>query len=107
MLTGQSSWVMGIVGNAAFQLILLLLFPPAAAGGPWRPSGTRRSTPSAAPSSSPWSPGPTRCDYGLLLAAAYALLAIVALVLGRRHIRDRRPETADEASDELRPATHS
>ena len=43
--------------------------------------------------------GADQARYGLLLSAIYTLLAIVALVLGRRYNLSRMPDPAAEPAD--------
>jgi len=98
MLTGNSGWVMGIVGNAAFQLILLQLFR---GSGQWSLAAVWHATLNTFGGSffTAMVTGADQARYGLLLSAIYSLLAIVALVLGRHHDMTRWAETADGAAD--------
>jgi membrane protease YdiL (CAAX protease family) len=97
MLTGDSGWVMGFVGNAAFQLILLQMFR---ASGQWSLAAVWHATLNTFGGSffTAMVTGADQARYGLLLTAIYALLAIIGLVLGRNHVRTREAETADEPS---------
>jgi membrane protease YdiL (CAAX protease family) len=84
MLNGEMPWVMGIVGNAAFQMIVLQLF--VASGGYWSPAAVWHATLNAFGGAFLFTmvTGADRDRLGLLLAGAYAVLAVVAVVLARR-----------------------
>jgi membrane protease YdiL (CAAX protease family) len=99
MLTGQSSWVMGFVANAAFQLIMLLVFR--ATGGGWFLVAIWHTTLNTFGGSffTTMVSGTDQARLGLLLTGAYVLLAVVALVLGRRYLRAPEPEPAAEPSE--------
>jgi membrane protease YdiL (CAAX protease family) len=98
MLTGDSGWVMGIVGNAAFQMILLQMFR---ASGQLSLAAVWHATLNTFGGSffTAMVTGADQARYGLLLSAIYALLAIVAVVLGNHSRRTRRGDTADEVAD--------
>jgi membrane protease YdiL (CAAX protease family) len=95
MLTGNSGWVMGILGNAAFQLILLQLFY--SSGGRWSLSAVWHATLNTFGGSffTAMVTGADQARYGLLLSASYTLLAIVGVMVSRRPDRTRRSDTAD------------
>ena len=78
MLTGQSGWVMGIVGNAAFQMILLQLFY--LSGGRWSLAAVWHASLNTFGGSffTAMVIGADQVRYGLLLSASYTLLAIFA-----------------------------
>jgi membrane protease YdiL (CAAX protease family) len=102
MLTGEMPWLMGIVGNAAFQMLLLLMFT--ANGGRWAPAAVWHATLNAFGGGFLFAmvTGADRVRLGLLLAAAYAVLALVALVARR----SRDVPVSSEAEDRT-PATRS
>ena len=93
MLNGEMPWVMGIVGNAAFQMIVLQLY--VASGGRWSLAAVWHATLNAFGGAFFFTmvSGADRERLGLLLAGAYAILAVVSVVLarGRRTPADRRP----------------
>jgi membrane protease YdiL (CAAX protease family) len=93
MLTGESSWVMGVVGNAAFQFILLQIF--SASGGRWSLAAVWHATLNTFGGSFFFTmvSGADNTRLGLLLSGAYALLAIVVL------IRRRGEASAQELGD--------
>ncbi len=84
MISGEMPWLMGIVGNAAFQMLLLLLFTQS--GGRWGPAVVWHATLNAFGGAFFFTmvTGADRERLGLLLAAAYAVLAVAALVARRR-----------------------
>jgi len=84
MLTGNSGWVMGILGNAAFQMILLQLFY--LSGGQWSLAAVWHATLNTFGGSffTAMVSGADQARYGLLLTAFYTLLAILALIMGLR-----------------------
>ena len=84
MLNGEMPWVMGIVGNAAFQMIVLQLF--VASGGRWSLAAVWHATLNAFGGMFLFTmvTGEDQARLGLLLSVAYALLAVVAVVLARR-----------------------
>ena len=84
MLNGEMPWVMGIVGNAAFQMIVLQLF--VASGNHWSPAAVWHATLNAFGGAFLFTmvTGADRDRLGLLLSGAYAVLAVVAVVLARR-----------------------
>ena len=83
MLNGEMPWVMGIVGNAAFQLLVLQLF--VASGGRWSPAAVWHATLNAFGGAYLFTmvSGADRDRLGLLLAGAYAVLAIASLLFVR------------------------
>jgi hypothetical protein len=99
MVGGQMSWTMGFVANAAFQLILLQVFR--ASGGRWSLAAVWHATLNTFGGSFFFLmvSGADQERLGLLLSGAYALLAIVALALGRRSVADRSPEPAVESAN--------
>ncbi|MEO5711568.1 MAG: hypothetical protein ABIQ59_17300 [Nocardioidaceae bacterium] len=98
MLSGEMPWVMGIVGNAAFEMIVLQLF--VASGGRWQLAAVWHATLNAFGGAFLFTmvSGADRDRLGLLLAAAYALLAVVAVLLARRR---RTPEVAARPRDRV------
>jgi len=89
--------VIGLVGNAAFQLILLQIFR--ASGGQWSLAAVGHATLNTFGGSFFFTmvSGPDQDRLGLLLSGAYALLAIIALIVqGRRgHAVMREPTPVD------------
>ena len=106
MFSGYSSWLMGFVGNAAFQLILLQILR--LSGGRWSLTAVWHTTLNTFGGSFFFTmvSGADQDRLGVLLSAAYALLAIIALVVGHRSIGARDPEPAVEPSDSTRLTTH-
>lgn len=94
MITGQMSWTMGFVANAAYQLDVLLVVR--ATGGGWFLVAVWHATLNTFGGSffTTMVSGADKERLGLLLTAAYVLLAGVALVLGHRY--ERAPEPAVE-----------
>lgn len=82
MLNGEMPWVMGIVGNAAFQMIVLQLFT--ASGGRWSLAVVWHATLNAFGGAFLFTmiTGADRDRLGLLLAGAYAVLALAAVAAG-------------------------
>jgi membrane protease YdiL (CAAX protease family) len=103
MINGDSSWLMGFVGNAAFQLILLQVLR--LSGGRWSLAAVWHATLNTFGGSffSTMVSGADHYRLEVLLSAAYALLAIVALVVGHRSIRELEP--AVDPSGAIAPAT--
>jgi membrane protease YdiL (CAAX protease family) len=93
MVSGEMSWVMGFVGNAAFQLILLQIF--SASGGRWSLAAVWHTTLNTFGGSFFFTmvSGADNTRLGLLLSGAYALLATVVL------IRRRGETSAEELGD--------
>jgi membrane protease YdiL (CAAX protease family) len=96
MITGQMSWTMGFVANAAYQLVMLMVV--SATGGGWFLAAIWHATLNTFGGSffTTMVSGADKERLGLLLTAAYVLLAGVALVLGRRYLRAPEPEPAVE-----------
>lgn len=90
MIGGQLPWSIGIVGNAAFQLIVLVMM--SASGGRWSLAAVWHATLNAFGGAFFFTmvSGADQDRLGMLLAAAYAVLAIVALVVSRHRQRARR-----------------
>ena len=84
MINGEMPWVVGIVGNAAFQMIVLQMF--VASGGYWSPAAVWHATLNTFGGSFFFAmvTGADLSRLFLLLSAAYAVLAVVAVLLGRR-----------------------
>ena len=108
MISGQSSWVMGFVGNAAFQLVLLQVFR--LSGGQWALAAVWHATLNTFGGSffSTMVSGADHYRLELLLSAAYTLLAIGALAAGRRFAPagDTGPAHAGEARLPAEPGRH-
>jgi membrane protease YdiL (CAAX protease family) len=105
MLTGNSGWVMGVVGNAAFQMVLLQLFH--LSGGRWSLAAIWHATLNIFGGSffTAMVAGADKARYGLLLTVIYTLLAILAVILGRRTGKTRRNHTTDDAVDQAEVMT--
>ena len=84
MINGEMPWVVGIVANAAFQMIVLQMF--VASGGYWSPAAVWHATLNTFGGSFFFAmvTGADLSRLFLLLSAAYAVLAVVAVLLGRR-----------------------
>lgn len=82
MISGEMPWIMGIVGNAAFQMILLQLFT--FSGGRWSLAAVWHATLNAFGGAFLFTmvTGADRDRLGLLLAGAYAVIAVVGLLIG-------------------------
>lgn len=86
MLNGEMPWLMGILGNAGFQLLLLLVFR--ASGGRWSLAAFWHATLNAVGGAFFFTmvTGADKERLGLLLGIAYAVLAVAALAWSsRRH----------------------
>ena len=105
MLTGDSGWIMGVVGNAAFQMILLQLFYRS--GGRWSLAAVWHATLNTFGGSffTAMVIGVDKARYGLLLAAIYTLLAILAVILGRHADRKQARHTPDAGNRTTVPTT--
>jgi hypothetical protein len=84
MFGGQLPWTVGIIGNAGFQLVVLVMLT--ASGGRWSLAAVWHATLNAFGGAFFFTmvSGADQDQLGLLLSAAYALLAIVALIVSRR-----------------------
>ncbi len=104
MITGDSSVVMGVVGNAAFQLILLQLF--SSSGGRWSLAAVWHATLNTFGGSffTAMVTGADQERYGLLLSALYAVLAIMAVLVGRHHATRRDQWVSQPAAPTPVPA---
>ena len=104
MLTGSSGWVMGIVGNAAFQLVLLQLFR--ASGGQWSLAAVWHASLNTFGGSffTAMVIGADQARFGLLLTAIYALLAVLAVVLYRYHDMTGQAGSTHQRHRRNRPA---
>jgi membrane protease YdiL (CAAX protease family) len=87
MINGEMPWVVGIVANAAFQMIVLQMF--VASGGDWTPAAVWHATLNTFGAGFFFAmvTGADQYRLFLLLTLAYCLLAVVAVVLGRRRTR--------------------
>jgi hypothetical protein len=102
MIDGQLSWTIGIAGNAGFQLIVLVIL--AASGGRWSLAAVWHASLNAFGGSFFFTmvSGADQDRLGVLLGAAYAVLAVAAFIVSRRLPADRTPgepvhQTADSA----------
>jgi membrane protease YdiL (CAAX protease family) len=84
MISGELPWVVGIVANAAFQMIVLQMF--VASGGCWTPAAVWHATLNTVGGSYLFAmvTGADQYRLFLLLTLAYCLVAVAAVVLGRR-----------------------
>jgi Type II CAAX prenyl endopeptidase Rce1-like len=93
MIGGQMPWSVGILGNAGFQLVVLVMV--SASGGTWSLAAVWHASLNAFGGSFFFTmvTGADKARLGVLLAAAYAVLAIAALVFSRR--LPSNPDTAE------------
>lgn len=99
MIGGQLPWSLGIVGNAAFQLIVLVMM--SASGGRWSLAAVWHATLNAFGGAFFFTmvSGADQDRLGLLLAVAYAMLAVLALLVSRRHgTRQSEPDLGHPVS---------
>lgn len=91
MIGGQLPWTVGIVGNAGFQLIVLVMLT--ASGGRWSLAAVWHATLNAFGGAFFFTmvTGADQARLGLLLSAAYAVLAVAALIVSRRLPSVQRP----------------
>lgn len=84
MIGGQLPWTIGIVGNAGFQMIVLVMLT--ASGGRWSLAAVWHATLNAFGGAFFFTmvTGADQARLGLLLSAAYAVLGIAALIVSRR-----------------------
>ena len=85
MLTGELPWFIGIVGNMAFQFLLLWTFRRS---GVWFLAAlwhTVHNTVSAE-FLSPMMAGPDRARFGIIFVMGYVLVAVVVWVVDRRRL---------------------
>ena len=92
MIGGQLPWTMGILGNAGFQLVVLVMMK--ASAGRWSLAAVWHATLNAFGGAFFFTmvSGADKDRLGLLLAGAYTVLAVVALVVSRH-----RWSTPDDA----------
>ena len=93
MMTGQLSWTLGIVGNIAFQFLLLWLFRRS--GGVWLLAAIWHAMFNATSGGFFFHmvQGPDQARLGLLFTAAYVLMAAAVYLFDRRNL-----DSADEFS---------
>jgi hypothetical protein len=93
MITGMLPWEVGILGNAGFQLILLVMFE--LRGSRWTLAAVWHSSLNAFGGAFVFGmvTGADQARLGLLLAVAYGLLGAVAYAAYSIH-RGRRPDSA-------------
>jgi hypothetical protein len=98
MIGGQLPWTVGLVGNASFQLIVLVMM--SGSGGRWSLAAVWHATLNAFGGAFFFTmvEGADQDRLGVLLAAAYAVLAIAALVWSRR-LRGEQDPTETAAPD--------
>ena len=104
MVSGQSSWLMGFVANAAFQMVLLQVFR--LSGDRWSLAAVWHATLNTFGGSFLFTmvSGADQDRLGVLLTAAYVLLAIVAMVVGHRWIGNREPAVGPSRA--MTPTVH-
>jgi membrane protease YdiL (CAAX protease family) len=99
MISGDLSWVVGIVGNAAFTMVMLQVF--VASGGRWTLVAVWHATLNAFGGSFFFQmvTGEDRTHLDYLLAAMYTLVAVVAYFAGRAAPGDVQasPEVSERA----------
>ena len=95
MLNGEMPWVMGIVGNAAFEMIVLQMY--VASGGKWSLAAVWHATLNAFGGAFLFTmvTGDDKARLGLLLAGAYAVLAVAAYLVARRSRAGGQAEVAE------------
>lgn len=96
MIDGQLPWSVGILGNAGFQVVVLVMF--SARGGGWQLAAVWHASLNALGGSFFFAmiSGADQKRLFLLLAVAYTLLGSAALVLGRRSSASARERTSAE-----------
>jgi membrane protease YdiL (CAAX protease family) len=94
MLTGDMPWLMGFIGNAAFQLLMLWVLQ--GSGGRWTPAAVWHTTLNTVGGNFLFQmvDGADRDRLGLLLSLAYALLALAVLPSMLRRERAALPGAA-------------
>ncbi|MCU1689214.1 MAG: hypothetical protein JWN61_2549 [Pseudonocardiales bacterium] len=102
MISGDLSWTIGIGGNAGFQMIVLVLM--AATGASWSLAAVWHATLNAFGGAFFFTmvTGADNARLGVLLSAAYVVLAIVALALSRR-LPKPVSQADDQAGDQADP----
>ena len=103
MIGGDMPWTMGIVGNAGFQLIVLVML---SRGGGWSLAAVWHATLNAFGGSFFFTmvSGADKDRLGLLLSAAYAVLALAALLISRH--RTNTDDPAPTVSEQRRHVVH-
>ena len=101
MLTGQMPWLMGILGNAGFQLVLLLLVQ---AGGRWSLAAVWHASLNAFGGAFLFTmvSGADKDRLALFLGIAYAVLGVAWAVVERRRPGWQSqywPETEEQAAE--------
>lgn len=89
MLSGEMPWVVGILGNAGFELVVLVLFRRS--NGAWQLAAVWHASLNAFGGMFFFDmvTGPDNARLGLLLGLAYALLAVILAVRSLRSADDR------------------
>ena len=89
MLTGSLSWTLGLLGNAAFTMVTLLVLM--ASGGRWSLVAVWHATLNAASGLFVFTmvTGADRARLGLLLSLAYTVVAVVWYLAGGKNLRLR------------------
>jgi membrane protease YdiL (CAAX protease family) len=114
MISGDLPWILGTVGNAAFTMLMLLVF--VASDGRWTLVAVWHAALNAVggPFFFQMVEGPDRARLGFLLAGVYAVVAVIAVVAylagggHRTRSEDRSPRHRDVAEPvlvDVRPAS--
>lgn len=107
MIGGQLPWTIGLVGNAGFQLVVLVMM--SASGGRWSLAAVWHATLNAFGGAFFFTmvDGADQDRLGVLLAVAYAVLAVVALAVSRRLRSTPDPADTVTQSPAAPSLTHS
>ncbi|HZJ03856.1 MAG TPA: CPBP family intramembrane glutamic endopeptidase [Nocardioidaceae bacterium] len=105
MLSGDLPWVLGIVGNAAFTMVTLLLL--VASGGGWSLAAVWHAMLNAAGNSFLFTmvSGSDATRLSLLMTAEYTVVAAVAYAVRRRHHSPHDPDPSPMTGVESRRPT--
>jgi membrane protease YdiL (CAAX protease family) len=99
MITGSLSWTLGLLGNAAFTMVTLLVL--IASGGRWSLVAVWHATLNAASGLFVFAmvTGADRARLGWLMALSYTVLAAVWYVAGGRHLKMPTPPASPATSE--------
>ena len=98
MFTGELSWTIGVLGNAAFTLLSLLIL--LASDGQWALVAVWHATLNAASGLFVFTmvSGVDKARLGLLLSLSYSAVAVLAYIAGRRHVTARPDSTVSRTA---------